>query len=63
MTASLPFTEAHVRRAIAAARKAGIEVTAVSIAPDGTVTVYQGVALVPPSVETPAQSKWLDVEA
>jgi hypothetical protein len=64
MSRPLPFTEATVRRAIAAARKAGLEVSAVSIAPDGTVTVFQqGIASPPPSGENHAQSKWLDVEA
>jgi hypothetical protein len=42
MTKPLPFTESRVRRAIAAVRKAGLEVSAVSVSPDGTVTVYQG---------------------
>lgn len=64
MSRPLPFTEAAVRRAIAAARKAGLEVSAVSIAPDGTVTVFQqGIAAPLPSGETYAKSKWLDVEA
>jgi len=64
MTTPLPFTEARVRRAIAAARKEGIDVGAVSVAPDGTVTVYRGgVAVAPPPSENPALSKWLDVEA
>jgi hypothetical protein len=63
VTKPLPFTEAVVRRAIAAARKAGLEVSAVSIAPDGTVTVFQqGIASPPPSGENNAKSKWLDVE-
>jgi hypothetical protein len=49
---------------IAAARKAGLEVSAVSIAPDGTVTVFQqGIASSPPAGENHAKSKWLDVEA
>jgi uncharacterized protein GlcG (DUF336 family) len=62
VTKPLPFTEAVVRRAIAAARKAGLEVSAVSIAPDGTVTVFQqGIASPPPSGDN-AKSKWLDVE-
>ena len=53
-----------MRRAIAAARKEGIDVGAVSVAPDGTVTVYRGgVAVAPPSSENPTLSKWLDVEA
>jgi hypothetical protein len=64
MSRSVPFTEASVRRAIAAARKAGLEVVAVSIAPDGTVTIFQqGIASPPSSGENFARSKWLDVEA
>jgi uncharacterized protein GlcG (DUF336 family) len=64
MSRRLPFTEAAVRRAIAAARKEGIEVTAVSIAPDGTVTVFkQGLASPSHSGENHAKLKWLDVEA
>jgi hypothetical protein len=64
MSRPLPFTEAAVRRAIAAVRKAGLDVSAVSIAPDGTVTVFQqGIASPPPADENHAQSKWLDVEA
>jgi hypothetical protein len=64
MTRPLPFTEASVRRAIAAARKEGLDVGAVSISPDGTVTLYRGgVATTPPPGENPAHSKWLDVEA
>jgi hypothetical protein len=38
MTKALPFTEPAVRRS-SSARKAGLQVSAVSIAPDGTVTV------------------------
>jgi hypothetical protein len=64
MTKRLPFTEATIRRTIAAARKAGLEVNAVSVAPDGTVTVFQqgGIASPSPSDENSATSKWLDVE-
>jgi hypothetical protein len=40
----LPFTEARVRRAIAAARKEGLAINAVSVHPDGTVTIHQGIA-------------------
>jgi hypothetical protein len=41
MTRALPFTEASLRRAIAAARKAGLQVT--GIGPDGTVLVANSV--------------------
>ncbi len=37
MTRAVPFTQASVRRAIEAARRAGLRVTA--IRPDGTVVV------------------------
>jgi hypothetical protein len=36
---ALPFTESAVRCAVNAAGKAGLQVSAVSIAPEGTVTV------------------------
>lgn len=41
MSKPLPFTAAAIRRAIVGARSAGLEVTAVSVAPDGTVTVHK----------------------
>jgi hypothetical protein len=64
MTKPLPFTESAVRRAIAAVRKAGLEVKATSIGPDGTVTIFHdGVAPQPSSGENQVSSKWLDVEA
>jgi hypothetical protein len=63
MTKPLPFTEAAIRRAVAGARKSGIQVNAVRISPDGSVTVLQDLAAAPASGENPAQSKWLDVEA
>ena len=63
MTKSLPFTEASIRRIITAVRKAGLEVNAVSVAPDGTVTVYHGVVAPPASSQNHENSKWLDVEA
>jgi uncharacterized protein GlcG (DUF336 family) len=65
MTKAVPFTEATIKRAVAAARKAGVEVNAVRVEPDGTVTVFQqgGIVLPSPSDENSATSKWLDVEA
>jgi hypothetical protein len=63
MTKPLPFTESRVRRAIAAVRKEGLPVTAVSIHPDGTVTIYQGIAAPAAPAQDDAKSKWLDVEA
>jgi uncharacterized protein GlcG (DUF336 family) len=65
MTKRLAFTESTIKRAVAAARKAGVEVNAVRVEPDGTVTVFQqgGIASPQPSGETRSNSKWLDVEA
>ena len=62
MTKPLPFTEACVRRAVSAARKAGLQIGAVSIAPDGTVTVFQGAPLAAPTPppQDAAPSKWAD---
>lgn len=42
MTRALPFTQAHVRRAVEAARAAGLPVSGVSIKPDGTICVHSG---------------------
>lgn len=65
MTKPLPFTESRVRRAIAAVRKEGLPVSAVSIHPDGTVTIYQGIAVpvVPAQNEGPPRSEWEDIKA
>jgi hypothetical protein len=52
MTKRLPFTAAAIARAIEGARKAGLPVTATSVAPDGTVTVFHTPVL-PPVKETP----------
>jgi hypothetical protein len=66
MTKPLPFTESRVRRAIAAVRKEGLPVSAVSIHPDGTITVHQGeggiarLAAVPQHANS---SEWEDIEA
>ena len=64
MTKPVPFTEAAVRRAIAAVQKAGLAVAAVRIEPNGAVTIFHnGIEPPLPSNENPAHSKWLDVEA
>jgi hypothetical protein len=63
MTRPLPFTQASLKRAIEAARKAGLRV--MGIRPDGTILVDNGGGLLdqwqdwPP---TDAPSKWEDVE-
>jgi hypothetical protein len=66
MTKPLPFTESRVRRAIAAMRKEGLEVSAVSIHPDGTVTIHRGtvtpVAVLYEPTQDRAPSKWADAE-
>lgn len=61
MTKPLPFTQASIRRRIAAARAEGLRVT--GIAPDGTVLVDDGENL-GPRVAAPATapSKWQDAE-
>ncbi len=68
MTTRLPFTQASVKRAIAAAQKAGLRV--IGIRPDGTVMVDGGdkPAVVVPDSPPPSQtarvsSKWEDAEA
>jgi hypothetical protein len=65
VTKSLPFTEASIRRAIAAVRKEGIAVGAVAVHPDGTVTIFQQGGIAAPVLpeQNHDQSKWLDVEA
>jgi hypothetical protein len=68
MTQRLPFTQASLRRVIAAARKEGLRVA--GIRPDGTlITVNAGenpaidVAGLAPTAESAPRSKWEDVEA
>lgn len=68
MTKPLPFTEASIRRAVSAARKAGLRV--VAIQPDGTVVVEDGddgATPLPPAEDVgqipPSSSKWEDAEA
>lgn len=64
MSRALPFTQAAVRRAIAAAEKAGKRVT--GIRADGTVLVQDGdapVAPLEPREQTAAASRWAEVKA
>ena len=65
MTRPLPFTESRVRRAIAAVRKEGLAIGAVSIHPDGTVTIHQGIAVpvMPAQTDPPPRSEWEDIRA
>ena len=64
MTARLPFTQAGLKRAIAAAQKAGLHVA--GIRPDGTLIVQDGDAPVA-AHETQGQdaraSRWAEVKA
>jgi hypothetical protein len=65
MTKPLPFTESRVRRVIAAVRKEGLPVSAVTVHPDGTITVHHSDAAVAPPVPLPqhdAVSKWADTD-
>jgi hypothetical protein len=48
MTKALPFTELAIRRAISAARKEGVPF-AISLAPDGTITIFQQKPVDPPT--------------
>jgi len=63
MTRALPFTQASLRRAIEAARKAGLHVT--GIRPDGTVIVRESTEIVVDALSGEATdpiSKWEDIE-
>ena len=63
MTRAAPFTQASVRRAIAAALKEGL--TVIGIRGDGTVLVQNGDKPLAPCCETAPTiepSKWDDVE-
>jgi hypothetical protein len=67
VTRALPFTQASLRRAIAAARKEGLRVA--GIRPDGTlITVNAGdnpgadLATFAPHNQATPPSKWEDVE-
>ncbi len=67
MTRAVPFTQASMRRAIAAARKEGLRVT--GIRPDGTLVVSDAdnagvaVANLVQEGQSAASAKWEDVEA
>lgn len=69
MTRALPFTEASIRRAVSAARKAGLRVT--GIRADGMVMVDDGERCANPLHDSTAlaqivsapSSKWDDAEA
>jgi hypothetical protein len=59
MTKPLPFTELAVCRTVNAARKAGLKVNAVSVAPDGTITAFEGLEPPePPKQDDKAKQEW-----
>lgn len=63
MSRAIPFTQAKVKRAIDAARKAGMRVT--GIRPDGTVLVQEADAPIAPGqaeehYPAPAGTSWDD---
>ena len=62
MSQRLPFTQAAVRRVIAAARKEGLEVAAIK--PDGTIIVRPAgsppLAPLEETQQTAKESKWAD---
>jgi hypothetical protein len=59
MTKALPFTELAVRRAISAARKEGVPF-AISLAPDGTITIFQQQAVASPPMSAPPRDPEAD---
>jgi hypothetical protein len=64
MTRPLPFTKAGLRRAIEAAREAGLRVT--GIRPDGTLIVNEATEPIVDSAsigEAVSTSRWDDVQA
>jgi hypothetical protein len=67
MTRAVRFTQASLRRTIAAARKEGLRI--VGIRPDGTVITKDGdnpepnVAAIETDYDTASISKWRDVQA
>jgi hypothetical protein len=66
MTKRAPVTEAMIKRTIAAARKSGLDVNAISISPDGTITVHHlpdGVALAGAATQNGPASEWEDFQA
>jgi hypothetical protein len=66
MTGRLPFTEQAVRRAVKAARSAGMKVAGFTVAKDGAITVYDAdapVAPLAPGAHHGASSEFEDFEA
>jgi hypothetical protein len=64
MTKRLAFTELAIRRAIAAARKEGIDVNAVTVRSDGSITVHKSLEVpLAPSDNEAERQRWTDIEA
>jgi len=64
MTKQLGFTQALIRRAIEGAKSAGMNVCAVTVNLDGTITVHHGtqstLASSSPPDHSTKRSKWAD---
>ncbi len=58
LTKPLPFSESTVRRVVLAVQKAGLQVNAVSVAPDGTVTVYRDLKSPEPKPDDKDAAEW-----
>jgi hypothetical protein len=63
MTKPLPFSESRVRRVIAAVRKEGLADAVISIRPDGTITIHQGIAIPVAVPQHADSSEWEDIQA
>jgi hypothetical protein len=65
MTKPLTFTQAAIRRAVEGAKSAGLNVSAVTVNVDGSITVHQGeqapLARPPGTIHPVRVSKWADV--
>jgi hypothetical protein len=62
VTKTLPFTELAIRRAISAARKAGIVVGGFEVRPDGTIVIFDKNTKLVPSQDEDERAKWHDLE-
>lgn len=58
MTKALPFTELGIERAIRGARRGGIEVEAVTVHADGSVTLHKVAPPVAPGQNAGAPDPW-----
>jgi hypothetical protein len=60
LTKPLHFTENGIARAVAGARKAGLKPTAITIGPDGAITLYESLDVPKPAEQDLPTSKWAD---